>query len=80
MNVVQGHHHSMFEVRYVNTSRALLWSVITGCMIDDKSMAFGYNKMQNKRPALGCTIILDGQPKLLPMLLTEEGRWNRKIV
>lgn len=80
MNVVQGHHHSMFEIRYVNTSRALLWSVITGCMIDDKSLAFGYNKLQNKRPALGCTIILDGQPKLLPMLLNEEGRWTRKIV
>lgn len=80
MNSVQGHHHSLFEVRYIKTSSGLFWSVITGCMIDDKSMAFGYNKLQTKKPVLGCTIILDGQPKLLPMLLDNNGRWTRKIV
>jgi hypothetical protein len=80
MNVVQGHHHSKFEVIYVGTSKGFLWSVITGCMIDDKSLAFSYNKLQTKRPILGCTIILDGQPKLLPMVLNDKGRWNGKIV
>lgn len=80
MNVVQGHHHSLFEIRYVNTAGGLKWSVITGCMIDSKSLAFGYNKLQLKRPVIGCTIILDGQPKLLPMLLDSKGRWTRKIV
>ena len=80
MNVVQGHHHSLYEIKYVNTASKLIWSVITGCMIDDKSMAFGYNKLQIKRPALGCTIILDGYPHLLPMILNEEGRWIKKLV
>ena len=79
MNVIQGHHHSLFEVRYVNTASKLLWSLITGCMIDDKSLAFSYNKLQTKRPAIGCSIILDGHPKLLPMCLTEEGDWNGKL-
>ena len=80
MNVVMGHHHSIFEIRYTQTSSRLLWSVITGCMIDDKSLAFGYNKLQIKRPIIGCTIILDGQPKLLPMVLDSNGRWIRRIV
>jgi hypothetical protein len=80
MNVVQGHHHSLFEIKYVQTARQLLWTVITGCMIDDESRAFSYNKLQTKRPVLGCTIILDGQPKLLPMILNDKGRWIRKIV
>jgi hypothetical protein len=80
MNVVQGHHHSLYEIRYVNTSRGMLWSVITGCMIDDKSLAFGYNKLQTKRPVIGCTIILDGYPHLLPMVLNEDGGWIGKIV
>lgn len=80
MNVVQGHHHSLFEIRYVNTAGGLKWSVITGCMIDDKSLAFSYNKLQTKRPVIGCTIILDGQPKLLPMILDSKRRWIRKIV
>ncbi len=79
MNSVQGHHHSLAEVRYVQTSKGLNWSVITGCMIDDKSLAFSYNKLQTKRPILCCTIILDGHPKLLPMVL-KEGRWIKKIV
>jgi hypothetical protein len=80
MNVVMAHHHSIFEIRYVNTAARLLWAVITGCMIDDKSLAFSYNKLQIKRPVVGCTIILDGQPKLLPMILNPEGRWIRRIV
>lgn len=80
MNSVQGHHHSLFEIRYVNTSKGMLWSLITGCMIDDKSLAFSYNKLQTKRPAIGCSIILDGYPHLLPMILDAEGRWIKKIV
>lgn len=79
MNVVQAHHHSLFEIRYVNTAGGLKWSVITGCMIDDKSLAFSYNKLQTKRPVIGCTMILDGQPKLLPMILDKSGRWVKKI-
>jgi hypothetical protein len=80
MNSVQGHYHSSFEVKYQNTSKGLIWSVITGCMIDDKSLAFSYNKLQTKRPVIGCTIILDGQPKLLPMVLNSEGNWIKRIV
>lgn len=80
MNSVQGHHHSLYEIRYVNTSQGMLWSVITGCMIDDKSLAFSYNKLQTKRPVIGCSIILDGYPHLLPMVLDEDGRWIKKIV
>jgi hypothetical protein len=54
--------------------------MVVGCLIDDKSMAFAYNKLQLKRPLIGVGIILDGQPKLLPMILNKEGRWIRKIV
>jgi hypothetical protein len=54
--------------------------MVVGCLIDDKSMAFGYNKLQLKRPLIGVGMILDGQPKLLPMILNKEGRWVKKIV
>lgn len=76
MNVVMGHHHSIFEIRYVQTAKQLLWAVITGCMIDDKSLAFNYNKLQTKRPVTGCTIIENGTPRLLPLELNDEGRWT----
>lgn len=80
MNTVQGHHHSLFNIEYHSTPRDVFWSMIVGCMIDDKSLAFSYNKLQMKRPLIGCAIILDGQPKLLPMILDSKGNWIRKIL
>jgi hypothetical protein len=45
-----------------------------GCLIDDASLAFAYNKNTLKRPIIGCGAILDGQPKLLPMI-----SWRRVV-
>lgn len=80
MNYVQGHHHSIFEVVYHSSPRGLFWAVTTGCLIDDKALAFSYNKLQMRRPIIGVTVILDGQPKLLPMVLNNQNRWTGKIV
>ncbi len=80
MNYVQGHYHTMYEVRYHSTPKGVYWAATTGCMIDDTSLAFSYNKLPIKRPMIGCLIILNGQPKLLPLLMDEKGNWIRKIV
>jgi hypothetical protein len=80
MNTVQGHHHSVFDIQYHANPTDIFWSMIVGCLIDDKSLAFAYNKTTLKRPIIGCGAILDGQPKLLPMVLDKNGRWIRKIV
>jgi hypothetical protein len=44
-----------------------------------KSLAFEYNKLQKTRPVIGTVVILNGIPKLIPMVLKNNGRWNRKI-
>jgi len=80
MNTVQGHHHSVFDIQYHANPTNIFWSMIVGCLIDDKSLAFSYNKLQMKRPIIGCGIILDGQPKLLPMILDKNGDWIKKIL
>lgn len=80
MNTVQGHHHSVFDIQYHANPTNIFWSMIVGCLIDDKSLAFAYNKLQMKRPIVGCGIILDGQPKLLPMILDKDGNWIGKIL
>jgi hypothetical protein len=80
MNTVQGHFHNQSSIKYFNSPHGVMWSVVAGCMIDDKSLAFSYNKLQVNRPMLSCVIILDGQPKILPLLLNKEGRWIKKIV
>jgi hypothetical protein len=43
-------------------------------------MAFNYAKNFRTRFIIGCGIILDGIPKLLPMVLNDKGRWNKKLV
>lgn len=76
MNTVQGHFHEKFEIRYWGNSKGLYWSMIIGSLINNDSLAFEYNKLNLKRPIIGCAIILNGIPKLLPMTLKPGGRWN----
>lgn len=80
MCVVQGHYHSRFEVIYWANPNGLFWDMRVGCLINDKSLAFNYNKTTLDRPILGCGVIVDGQPQLLPMILDRHGRWIGKLI
>lgn len=80
MSCVQGHFHEKFEVRYWGNSLGLYWGATIGCLIDDDSLAFSYNKVNLKRPVIGCLMILDGHPRLMPMVLNSRGRWIKKLV
>lgn len=79
MNVVQGHYHSTFKIDYWSNPNNLFFGMNVGCSIDDKSLAFAYNKNTAKRPIIGHGIILEGLPKLLPMILNKKGRWTGQI-
>ena len=78
-NTVQGHFHEKMEILYWANPNGLFWDMRVGCLINDKDLAFNYNNTNLKRPLIGTGIILDGQPKLLPMLLDENGRWTGKL-
>lgn len=73
---VQGHYHSKYKIDYWSNTNGLYWGMQVGCMIDDHSLAFSYNKNTTDRPIIGCGIILNGQPKLLPMIKTKDGKWD----
>ena len=79
MCTVQGHYHTEFNIQYGSSPAQLYWSMMTGCLIDDKSLAFHYNKVTPSRPIIGLGIIVDSQPRLIPMVLNKGGRWNGKI-
>ena len=51
-----------------------------GCLINQKSMAFNYAKNFKTRFILGCGIILNGIPRLLPIVINKKGDWIGKIV
>ena len=58
----------------------IFWAMNVGCLINQKSMAFDYAKNFRTRFIVGCGIILNGIPRLLPMVLDKKGRWIGKIV
>lgn len=74
-SLVLGHEHGRFEVQYAASSTALYFGAYAGCLIDSKSLAFAYGKLHRKKPILGCMVITDGCPSLIPMLMDSDGRW-----
>jgi len=79
MHYIQGHHHSKYEIRYWANSLQLYWGVTGGCLIDHKAMAFDYGKLALEKPILGCTIIKNSHPILVPMILDKRGRWIKRL-
>ena len=79
MNFVQGHFHEKYNIHYHGTGERLKWVIATGCLVDDHSLAMAYNNVNLKRPIIGCSIILDGQPHLLPLVMNRKGRWNGRL-
>lgn len=71
----QGHFHTKFHITYWRNSQGLYWDMHCGYLGDHDSMAFAYDKSNLPKGIVGAAIILDGQPKLLPMVLNTKGRW-----
>lgn len=79
MSFIQGHHHESFEVCYWGNPNALLFGMTVGCLVDTKSLALAYNKNNLKRPVIGCAVIVDSKPQLIPMVLNKKGRWVGRL-
>jgi len=80
MNCVQGHFHTKFLIEYWSNPDNLFWGMQVGCLINQKSLAFEYAKNFKTRFIMGCGMIIDSQPKLLPMVLDNKGKWIGKLV
>lgn len=78
-NLVLGHEHGKFQIEHRASKAALYWGMYSGCLIDSSSMAFAYGKLFARKPIIGCSVIIDSQPILIPMLLNSEGRWVGKL-
>lgn len=74
-NLVVGHQHGNYSVEYSASSAHLYWGMYCGCLIDKDSYAFAYGKHSLRKPVIGCAVILEGRPMLIPMVLGADGRW-----
>ncbi|CAM0030426.1 metallo-phosphoesterase [Vibrio phage D530] len=78
-NLVIGHLHGKYAINYAASKSALYWGMNGGCLIDNKSMAFSYGENFKNKPIVGCSVIVDSLPILVPMRLDSEGRWIGKL-
>jgi hypothetical protein len=79
MSAVQGHFHEKYSISYWGNSLGLYFQAFTGCLVNDDSLAMSYNNTNLKRPLIGSLIILDGWPRLLPLIMNKKGRWIGEI-
>lgn len=80
MCYAMGHHHSVFDIQYWANSENLYWGMTVGCLIDSKEYAFNYARNNLPKALLGCGMVIDGLPKLIPMILNKRGKWTGKII
>lgn len=78
-NLVVGHSHGSFSIEYSASSASLYWGMYSGCLIDKDALAFAYGKETLRKPIIGCSVILQGRPVLIPMILNSNGKWIGRI-
>jgi hypothetical protein len=79
MSCVQGHWHSKKSIIYSPKPLVPVFGMQVGCLIDDKALAYAYNKLQTSRPSLGAGMILKGKPQVIEMKLKKNGRWDGRL-
>ena len=78
-NLIVGHNHGHFSVEYSASSSHLYYGCYSGCLVDKDALAFAYGKHSLRKPIIGCTVVLNGRPMLIPMILKEDGRWIKRL-
>lgn len=78
-STIQGHFHEKAQITYISTPEKLMFDAHTGCLVNDKSLAMEYNKINPRRPIVSLIVVVDGIPQLVPMVLNKNGRWNGKV-
>lgn len=79
MSAIQGHFHNKFYICYWSSPNGLYFDANAGCLVDAKSRAMAYGKNNLQKPIVGCMIIQDGIPQLIPMVLNKAGAWVGKL-
>lgn len=60
-SVIQGHFHAQGCVNYLANERNRIFGLQVGCGIDHKHAAMEYGVKFNKKPLIGCGVVIDGE-------------------
>jgi len=61
INWVCGHHHSEAGVWYTTVEGARVFGMNVGCGVNRDLLQFSYGRKFNKKPNLGCGVVIDGK-------------------
>ena len=76
MSCVVGHWHSRAGVYYDSK----MFNLNAGCLIDASCYAFDYAKGSEKKPNLGCGLVIDGEvAHFIPLRVDEDNRWIGRL-
>lgn len=80
LSLICGHLHSKSLLQWwQNETLGMNFAMQVGCLIDDSSPAFDYNKQQAMRPVLTAAIIKNGIPFLIPFYVNKKNEWKGYI-
>lgn len=79
MSAAQGHFHSKFYVSYWASPMGLFWDANAGSFADHKHPAMAYGKNALNKGIMGCIMIVNGIPQLIPMVVGKNGRWTGRL-
>lgn len=67
-STVYGHHHNCPGITYRRKGNRTLFAMNVGCLIDEHGYGMAYTKHNRNKPVLSCGLIIDGIPRLVPMI------------
>ena len=77
MSAISGHYHSKFEVTWTKTALSERFNAFTGCLIDQRSLAFAYSRTNLPVALLGSIVVSkEGYPRLIKMQTNKRNRWD----
>jgi len=68
-SVVMGHHHQAAGVWYHANESKLVFGMNVGCLLDHTHLQMEYGRKFNKKPILGCGVVIDGHTGIFEPLI-----------
>jgi len=79
ISYVQGHFHTQMLIQYYKVARGLMFAMNCGCLVDRESLGQLYAKDFKEIQLMGCGLIIDSIPHLVPMQEDEHNRWIGRL-
>lgn len=71
-SVVQGHFHAQAGVNYFANHSTRIFGLQVGCGVDHSALAMEYGRKYNRKPIVGCGVVIEGHTGIFEPLLMED--------